>query len=201
MNNDYRGEVVRQLRDQQIRFTPRHKKLEQANLAERLLGELEDHRIYTYEYLCFRITNFRPESAPDLKVTGADAKHDLRLFVEDMTESANLHVDELPEPVRTVEELSQQFNVSTKTISRWREHGLVSRRFVFDGRKRVGFLQSSIDRFVARNLERIRRGERFSQLTSGERDEIVYQARKLAAAGECLSGVTRANRGGYGSEC
>ena len=32
------------------------------------------------------------------------------------------------------------FNVSTKTISRWRQQGLVSRRFVFDGRKRVGFL-------------------------------------------------------------
>ena len=191
MNSDFRSDVVRRLRDQQIRFTPRQKKLEQANLAERLLSELEDHRIYTYEYLCFRITNFRPDSEPDFNVSGADAKHDLRLFVEDMTESANLHVDELPEPVRTVEELSQQFNVSTKTISRWREHGLVSRRFVFDGRKRVGFLQSSVDRFVARNPERIRRGERFSQLTSGERDEIVYQARKLAAAGECLSGVTR----------
>ncbi len=43
--------------------------------------------------------------------------------------------------------LSQQFNVSTKTISRWRA-GLVSRRFCFDGRKRVGFLQSSVERFV-----------------------------------------------------
>ncbi len=51
----------------------------------------------------------------------------------------------------TVEELSQLFKVSTKTISRWRQQGLVSRRFVFDGRKRVGFLKSSVDTFVARN--------------------------------------------------
>ena len=47
-----------------------------------------------------------------------------------------------------VEELAKQFNVSTKTISRWRELGLVSRRLVFDGRKRVGFLRSSVDRLT-----------------------------------------------------
>ena len=51
--------------------------------------------------------------------------------------------------------LSKLFNVSTKTISRWREQGLVSRRFVFDGRKRVGFLQSSVERFVAQNQDRV----------------------------------------------
>ena len=58
--------------------------------------------------------------------------------------------DAAGERVLTVEELAKQFNVSTKTISRWRRHGLVSRRFVMDGRKRVGFLQSSVDRFVER---------------------------------------------------
>ena len=42
------------------------------------------------------------------------------------------------EKVLTIEELAEMFNVSTKTIQRWREQGLVSRRFVFDGRKRVG---------------------------------------------------------------
>ena len=66
------------------------------------------------------------------------------------------------------------FNVSTKTISRWREQGLVSRRFVFDGkRKRVGFLRSSVDRFVAQNTERVRRGERFSQLSDDERRDMI----------------------------
>ena len=74
------------------------------------------------------------------------------------------------------------FNVSTKTISRWREQGLVSRRFLFDGkRKRVGFLRSSVERFVAHNAERVRRGERFSQLTDEERREMIERARRLVA--------------------
>ena len=116
--------------------------------AERLLAELDPARTYPYEYICYRVTNFRPESYPDLKLTGREASHDLRLFVEDVSDAADVPADAAGERVLTVEELARQFNVSTKTISRWRRQGLVSRRFVFDGRKRVGFLQSSVDRFV-----------------------------------------------------
>ena len=48
--------------DQQVRFAPREKKLEQVNRAERLLGEIDPRKTYSYEFLCFRITDFRPES-------------------------------------------------------------------------------------------------------------------------------------------
>ena len=96
------------------------------------------------------------------------------------------------ERVLTVDELARQFRVSTKTISRWRQQGLVSRRFVFDGgRKRVGFLQSSVERFVAANEERVRRGAQFSQLTEEERRQIIDRARRLAQAGGCPAEVTR----------
>ena len=95
------------------------------------------------------------------------------------------------QPVYTVDDLSKMFNVSTKTISRWRQQGLVSRRFLFDGRKRVGFLQRSVDRFVTENRDKVRRGERFSQLTDQERGEIVQQARRLARLGNSPSEVSR----------
>jgi len=191
MHTDYLNPVIRQLRDQQVRFAPRDKKLDQANRAERLLGELEPSRTYTYEYLCFRITDFRPESYPGMKLSGEEARHDLRLFVEDVSDAANLPADAAGERVLTVEELSKLFQVSTKTISRWRQQGLVSRRFLFDGRKRVGFLQSSIDRFVKGNEDRVSRGSRFSQLTDEERDSIIERARRLAQAGGCPADVTR----------
>jgi len=95
------------------------------------------------------------------------------------------------EPVLTVDQLSRRFRVSTKTISRWRRQGLVSRRFVFDGRKRVGFLESSVDRFVSRNEQRVRRGTQFSQLTDQERATIIRRARRLARAGGCPADVTK----------
>ena len=191
MHSDYVNTAMRQLRDQQVRFAPREKKLEQVAQAERLLAELDPERTYTYEYLCFRITNYRPDSNLALKMTGQDAGHDLRLFVEDVSDAANVPVNGAGERVLTVEELAKQFNVSTKTISRWRQQGLVSRRFVVDGRKRVGFLQSSVERFVNHNVDKVRRGSQFSQLTDEERALIIERARRMAQAGGCPAEVTR----------
>lgn len=191
MHTEYINPAIRQLRDQQVRFAPREKKLEQVDRAERLLGELHKERTYSYEYLCFRITTYRPESYPDLRLTGHEARHDLRLFVEDVSDSADMQAESAGERVLTVDELSKQFQVSTKTISRWRHQGLVSRRFVFDGRKRVGFLASSVDRFVRSHPERVRRGARFSQLNDNERRAIVSRARRLARAGGCPADVTK----------
>ncbi len=191
MHSDYVNPAIRELRDQQVRFAPREKKLEQVDLAERLLGELEPSRTYTYEYLVYRITKYRPESHPNVKMNGREAGHDLRLFVEDLSDSANVPAESAGEPVLTVDELSREFQVSTKTISRWRRQGLVSRRFVFDGRKRVGFLRSSVERFVERNRDRVRRGGRFSQLSADERETIIRRARRLAQAGGCPADVTK----------
>jgi len=192
MNITYHNPLIKQLRDQQVRVASRDKKLEHVNRAEKLLAELEPGRSYPYEYLCYRITEYRPDTAAGVAVPGKDVAHDLRLFVEDVSDSANVKVEDAGEPVHTVEELSKMFNVSTKTISRWREQGLVSRRFLFDGkRKRVGFLRSSVDRFVAHNTERVRRGERFSQLTDEERRDMIERARRLVRAGGCPSEVAR----------
>ena len=41
MHGDYQNPAIRQLRDQQVRFAPREKRIEQVAQAERLLGELD----------------------------------------------------------------------------------------------------------------------------------------------------------------
>jgi RNA polymerase primary sigma factor/RNA polymerase sigma factor len=192
MNEDYRDLKVKELRDQLSRFAPKQKKLEQAALAEKLLNEVDEQRSYAIDYVCFRITNFRPESPNRHNISGADLKHDLYLLIEDLSDAANVEVSEVTEPVHTVEDLSRMFSVSTKTINRWRDTGLVSRRMLFGGRKRVGFLHSSVERFVSNNQERIRRGERFSQLSDDEKSEMIERARKMVEGGASVSDVTRA---------
>jgi RNA polymerase primary sigma factor len=191
MQRDYQSPELRELRDQQIRFAPRVKKLQQVEAAERLIAEIDSDKTYPYEYVCFRVTGYRPTEPAQSKITGDDLRHDLRLFVEDLSDSADMAADNIGEQVLTVEELAKQFNVSTKTISRWRELGLVSRRLVFDGRKRVGFLRSSVDRFVKTNQERVARGARFSQLTDEQRQDIIERARRLATAGGGQSEISR----------
>ncbi|HPP54127.1 MAG TPA: RNA polymerase subunit sigma-70, partial [Thermoguttaceae bacterium] len=88
MQLTYRNPVLRELRDQLVRFTPREKKIQQADAAERLLLELDPDRVYPYAYLCYRITQFRPQEHARLPISGEEAIHDLRLLIEDLTDAA-----------------------------------------------------------------------------------------------------------------
>jgi RNA polymerase primary sigma factor len=191
MHSNYSTAAIRQLRDNQVREAPRDRIIEQADLAERLLGEIDPSKNYSFDYLYHRITRNHTNDFPQLNLSGSQARHDLKLFVEDASDVANLSSSQMAERVVTVEQLSEEFNVSTKTISRWREQGLVSRRFLIDGRKRVGFLQSSVDRFVSNNSDRIERGARFSQMSKDEKLELIQRARRMIRFGGCPSEVTK----------
>ncbi len=191
MNSGYLCPALRELRDQQVRFAPREKRLEQAARAEKLLEELREDREYTYEYLCYRITRFRPDRYPGLKLSGALACHDVALLVEDLWESARLAAEEIGEPLYTLPELAKALNVCQKTITRWRRWGLIGRRVIVRGRPRVVFTRSSVRRFLERHARLVERGAQFSQLTVEERRMIIDRARELVATGACPSEVAR----------
>ncbi len=89
----FKSTIVEQLLNQQKRFAPRERKLEQVDNAERLLSEIVDDKTYTYEYLCFRITDYRPESNPQLAVSGKDLRTDLQTFIEDLSDAADISIE------------------------------------------------------------------------------------------------------------
>lgn len=123
-----------------------------------------------------------------------DSGQSLRMFDaagEDHGTVAGSAVVPPHEQVLSIEDLARRFNVSTKTISRWRDHGLVAQRYDVGGRRRVGFLASTVERFIATNPMRIERGSRFSQLSTEEHEKIVGWARRLAMAGACPADVHR----------
>jgi RNA polymerase primary sigma factor len=181
MGSSYCHPALKQLKEQQARFAPRERRLEQIDRAEHLLAEIEEARCYPYEYLCFRITGFRPEGAPALVLEGGDVRHDLRMFVEDLSATVDQKAEQATEPVLTVDAVSRRFNVSVRTVTRWRRQGLVARRFIIDGRTKVGFLESSLSRFVEAHRAQVDRGSRFGRLSDSERDEIVRRARRMAS--------------------
>lgn len=187
----YKNPAIKQLRDQQIKYAPRDVQLTQIARAERLLDELNPDSSYEYPEICEKITTYRGEMYPNLVVSGAEAVHDLRCFVEDLSDNADIPVENAGEEVWTVEDVSKRFNVSSKTVSRWRDRGLVSRRFRFGGRKRVGFLRSSVERFVNKHADDVDRGSSFSQLTVEEREQMIYRARRLAKAGGCPTEISQ----------
>ncbi len=194
MSKSYRHPAIKQLKDQQTRYAPKERRLEQVERAEQLLGEIESAKRYPYEYVCYRITGYRPEGSPALVLEGDDVQHDLRLFVEDLSATVRQPVDQAAEPVLTVDDVSRRYKVSARTVTRWRGRGLVARRFVIDGRAKVGFLESSLQRFVSSHTSQVERGARFRQLTEAEREEIIRRARRMAQFRPGQVGLTETAR-------
>jgi len=185
----YRHPAMKQLADQQMRFAfadqqmrvaHRDRLLQQLARAEALLQQLDPKKTYPYQFVVFRVADQRTDAYPDLLMPGEDLAHDLREWIEEVSEAADVNAEDAGEPVFTVEQLSKRYSISTKTVNRWRERGLVSRRFRFGGRVRVGFLKASVDRFVAKHGDEVERGSKFSQMTDHERDEIIAWAKNLA---------------------
>src|ERR1700680_4122035 len=97
----YGHPVMKQLTDQQVRYAPKDVRLTQIKRAERLAREIDPGKSYPYHEIGQRVTADRYEMYPDLVIAGEDAVHDLRCFIEDLSDSADLDVTHVEEPVLT----------------------------------------------------------------------------------------------------
>jgi RNA polymerase primary sigma factor len=177
----FRHPALKQLTDQQVRFVPPARRMDQLARAERLLADLDPEKQYPYQFVCYRITDYRPDAYPDLLIGGRDLQHDLGLLIAELADSLPaVPVEEVAEPVMTLEEISKKLNVTPKTINRWRKRGLIGLPVLCNGRRQVGFLPSLVDPFLSANQLRVERGGRFSHLSQTEKEEILRRARRLA---------------------
>jgi len=172
----------------QLRFAPQKKRRKQLAAVEKLLSILQPDKSYPFEFVCFRITGFRPRT-PDagVLIKGGELVDDLRVFITKLSSQVAEPADQQSEKVYSIEQLAKSFNVSAKTIDRWRKRGLAGKKFVFsDGLKRLGFLQSSVDGFVGKNQQLASRAGAFNRLTNKQKQSIIRQAAALTA-GSSLS--------------
>lgn len=190
---NFKHHALQELTNQQVRFAPPSRRLEQMASAERLLTEIDLDKEYPYQFVCYRITDYRPDAYGDLLIAGKDLQHDLGLFIAELaTSMPALPVEEVAEPVLTLEEISRKLNVTPKTINRWRKRGLIGLPVISKGRRQVGFLPSLVDPFLTANQDRVERSGRFTQLKVEEKEDIVRRARRLARlTGGSLTEISR----------
>lgn len=156
--------------------------------AETLIRIIDPGREYPYEFVVYRITGYRrqrsgPASEP---MTGEHLRRDLQTLMLDLSDSFELRCDDYAEPTHDVNSVARRFSVSVKTVQRWRNRGLLARRLVFaDGKRRIGFLETSIQWFVSQRAEKVRRSTRFSRLTDSERRDMIRRARRMVADDKC----------------
>jgi len=167
----------------QLRFTPENKRRTQLDAAEELYAVIEPDKEYPFEFVFFRITGFHPKgSAAEELIKGDELLDDLRIFISRLSGPLARPVTEQSQKIYTIEEFAETLAVSTKTIHRWRERGLIARKFIFDdGKRRFGFLQSTVDKFFKANPDIAVKAKSFSRLTDEQKQQIIKQAEKLAA--------------------
>ena len=167
----------------QLRFTPEVKRRAQLEAAEKLYALVQEDKQYPWDFVYFHITGFQPKSGLEQGLlNGRDLLDDLQIFIAKLSGRLATPVAQESEPVHTIEELARRFDVSLKTINRWRKRGLLARKFVFpDGGHRFGVLDSAVQKFMQDNPALVAHAAKFRRLTDAQRQQAVRQARALAS--------------------
>jgi RNA polymerase sigma factor (sigma-70 family) len=167
----------------QLRFAPQRKRHKQLVSAEKLFAIINHDKEYPFEFVCFKITGFRPkgQTAREL-VKGSELIEDLPIFIAKLSAQVAPPASQQQEKIYDIEQLAAALGVSTKTINRWRKRGMLARKFVFDdGVKRLGFFQSTVDKFIKANPDLAAKAKTFTRLTKKQKHQIIKQASSLAA--------------------
>lgn len=192
MNGFHHPELA-QLTDQLVRYSPVAKRRDQWSRACQLLNEIDPLKSYPYGYVVFRVCEYRADAHGDKLFSGEQLQDDLRQMIDRLDQSLPARpIEEAPEPMLTLEQISKVFQVSTKTVRRWKkEFGLVGWRVICNGRRHLGFPQSAVEQFAQRHHDQVDRGSHFTHLSEVEKHEIITRARRIARAGGSLMDASR----------
>lgn len=130
-------------------------------------------------------------------------KREVLSLIEDLSEDRGLSVTQCPEEILSIEEVSQMYHVSSKTVSRWRKQGLPSRRILFGKRKRIAISRKALELFAQKNGKGVHNGTApIIALSEPQREEIIRRARVGASGGMGLNEIAQrlGEKLGYSSD-
>ncbi len=167
-----RVEALRELVDQ-LRFSSASAAAKHIDRAESLAAELDMEQTYPLEWVLFRLTDYRSTEIDGL-VTGEALLRDLSAIVERLCAQARLTREDLPEHL-TLAELTERWNVSTKSIERYRRRGLIARRATTGSASTpmLAFTRVAVERFEAEHAMALKSAKRFDRLTEAQSDSAV----------------------------
>ena len=192
----YLNRLINELR-MQLCYSPERRRVEQLERLEQLVAEIKPSRNYRFDQIAERITNYKPSKATDERIPGADLRQDLAILMEDLSNLVDVAAADVPEPVYSVGQLMDMYDVSPAVIMQWRIGGLPVRCYVMpDGVRRMGVRRSAIDAFMADVIAAAVRSPKFSR--ASERQILNEAARLLAKMPISLSQLAAAVREKFG---
>jgi len=181
-------------------FASREMRVREMDAAERLVDDIDPGINYPEDFVTFRITGYRPRTGDEpLTFVGAALLGDLVHLVQELSEALELPPDYHGRTPCGLEDVARRLAVSTKTVQRYRRHGLVCHYVQGPDGSRLICFEDALDRFVQRQRDRVRRAGRFTRIDPAEQDQIVTEARRIRAdEGVSLNEVAKRLAGGRG---
>ena len=186
---NYRNAQLAELARQLLKYSPRARKLEQLSRIREFAASVQPDQSYPYDFVSFQITRFKSDDAPHAVFDGQSLLADLMALHHELSDSLDLAVGWADEPVLTLDEVRRTYDVSLKTVRRWRARGLVAYRFVFgDGHKRSGVRQSDLELFVEAHPDIIERTGAYGYIDGDVRRSVIARAFELSLTEELALG-------------
>jgi len=163
-------------------FAPKSQQIKQLAAAEELYKIIEPDRQYPYEFVCFKITGYRPKVNSQQSIDAKELKKDLPAYILRASGRLKLKAAEQSEKIYSLDTLSKKFDVSKRTIERWRKRGLLARKYIFGAKQAgIGFGAASIDEFIKKNQGLIEKASKFELIDGESKQAIIETAQKFAS--------------------
>ncbi len=165
----------------QLEYAPPETRRRQMDAAERLIADLDPDRAYPEEFIIFRITGYRSDSAAEpVTFVGAALRADLANLVQRLSGELDLPPRRNGSAALALEDVAARLNVSTKTIQRYRTQGLVCHVVkLHGGDPRLACYEDALQRFTATRSDHLAKAARFTRISHDTEAIIVDEARRL----------------------
>lgn len=162
-------------------FVPKTQQLKQLAAAEELYKIASPNQEYPFEFICFKITGYRPKEHTTEMVSGKELIESLPMYVARSSARLRLPAAKQKEKIYSLAETAKKLNISIRTIERWQKRGFFGKKYVFaDGNLKTGFTKSQIDEFVKANPSLVKKAAGFSITPLHLKDEIIERASQIA---------------------
>lgn len=171
----------------QLRFAPIEALVRHVERIESLVREVDPDAAYPADWVVFKVTSFRPgphgppfNGVQPTLIKGEDLLADLPALVERLSAGARMDSSDLAaEGAVDLADLCDRWNVSKKTIDRYRRRGLIARRAVGPtGKPKLVFMPGVVNDFAARHGAELARAAEFTRLGPDLEARILRRAAK-----------------------
>lgn len=174
--------------ERQLRYAPAEALRRQLERVEAMAGEIDAAGKYPEDWVAFRVTGYRPPASGAAVVSGEALLGDISALAERLSDAAGITWLESRERDRALDadEVCRRWNISRKTLERYRRRGLPARRVTVDkGLSKLAFLPAVVERFERANQPGLRRAGSFTRIDARTRERMLRRAATYRAKFDC----------------